>query len=66
MVSASVLMFAVAVAVWSLVFGCLPWVRKWRVAGGDEISHQFGAKEVLFVTAAYAAVLVIFVGTSST
>jgi hypothetical protein len=64
-VSVSVLIFAVAMAAWPLVFEHLPWVRRWRAAGGDEMSHQFGAKEVLFVTAAYAAVLVVFVGTSS-
>jgi hypothetical protein len=43
-----------------------PWVRRWRVAGGDETSHQFGAKELLFLTAAYAAFLVVFIiGTNS-
>jgi hypothetical protein len=65
-VSVSVLIFAVAMAAWPLVFKHMPWVRKWRAAGGDDTSHQFAAKEVLFVTSAYAAVLVVFIGTSST
>jgi hypothetical protein len=64
-VSVSVLIFSVAMAAWPLVFRYLPWVRRWRAAGGDETSHQFGAKEVLFITAAYAAVLVVFIGTNS-
>ena len=61
----SVLIFAVAMAAWPAVFGHLPWVRRWKAAGGDETDLQVGAKEVLFVTAAYAAVLVVFVGTNS-
>jgi len=56
-VSLSVLIFAVAMAAWPAVFRHLPWVRRWKAAGGDETDHQIGAKEVLFVTAAYAAVL---------
>jgi hypothetical protein len=63
-VSVAVLLFAIVLAAWPVVYDYLPWVRRWKGLGGQDMSSNLGPKEVLLATAAYAAVLVVFLGTS--
>ena len=63
-VCVAVFLFAFALAAWPQAYRRLPWVKRWKHLGGFSITNSFGAKEVILVTAAYAAVLVVFVGTN--
>jgi hypothetical protein len=63
-VCVAVLLFAFVLAAWPVAYRHLPWVTRWKQLEGYNISYILGAKEVLLITAAYAAVLVVFVGTS--
>jgi hypothetical protein len=64
-VCVAVLLFAFVLAAWPVAYRHLPWVQRRKRLEGYNISNTFAAKEVLLITAAYAAVLVVFVGTSA-
>lgn len=60
--SVAVTLFAIVLAIWPLVSRYFPWRKDTAdLAGADEILEN---KDVLTATAAYAAVLVVFVGAS--
>lgn len=65
-ISVAVLLFAFILAEWPIVHNHLPWVKKWKSVRGQDVFSSLRAKEVLLVTAAYAAVLVVFVGSNGT
>jgi hypothetical protein len=64
-VCVAVLLFAFVLAAWPVAYRHLPWVQRRKRLEGYNISNTFAAKEVLLITVAYAAVLVVFVGTSA-
>jgi hypothetical protein len=63
-ISVAVVLFASTLAAWPVIHNHLPWVKRWKKMGGQDIPSFLGAREVLLVTAAYAAVLVVFVGSN--
>jgi hypothetical protein len=65
-ISVAVLLFAFILAAWPIVHNHLPWVKKWKSVRGQDVSSSLRANEVLLATAAYAAVLVVFVGSNGT
>lgn len=65
-VCVAIFLFAFTLAAWPLAYRHLPWVRRWKYLGGPSIANKLRAKEVILATAAYAAVLVVFVGTNGT
>jgi hypothetical protein len=60
--SVAVTLFAVLLAIWPVISKHFPWAKK-KVDFAD-LDETLGNKEVLLATAAYAAVLVVFVGAS--
>ncbi len=60
--SVAVVLFAIVLAVWPLISRHFPWM-KGRTDLAD-VDESLGNKDVLLITAAYTAVLVVFVGAS--